>query len=63
MAQINFPDSSQELLSEFLNENEPSPPSTAQEAPLGFGCHQKRGPRSLFVQSYGDSSGVPACLM
>lgn len=62
MAHINFPDSNQELLSEFLNENEPAPPSTGQDAPLGFGCHQKKGPRSLFVQSYVDSR-IPACLM
>ena len=62
MAQVNFPDSNQELLSEFLNENEPSPPSIAEEASLGFGCHQKREPSSLFVQSYVDSR-IPACLM
>ena len=43
MAHINFPDSDQELLSEFLNENEPPPPLYWAGRSFGLWMSSKEG--------------------
>lgn len=61
MAHINFPDTNQELLSELFSENGgPSP--AALEAPLGSGCHHRRGPKNFVAQLY-LGSRITTCFM